>query len=362
MLKAVTKNHQYILIPTPEKRQVKTNIKYSDITKMKPDFLTSCFIYYEQKILKPKHKIEPTKLAPSFTKLKTNPILIVDYPNIIHILYDLEKENHKQNPKENLKTRLEHFFQTHSDHIIVLLCKKITIDNQDYSIQQLFNTSSNPPQHKNLHIYELDYENHISSSMDDLLGHFISFVGLMYYMQHQQTKNQNKNPKKHIQYITNDKQTFDKHLFGKTNQEAHQTLYLNKISYNPRTQIYDQVRDRINEKIVKTFLKTLMIFKTNQTKHLECNMKQFMRFISYPPSSSTSAQTYEEIDQIQHRYLTHTRNKTRKNCNTSRFTRKNHLIPSYYLYGMIKKTQTYLRGDLYGAFSREEIADFFALE
>ena len=319
---------------------------------MKPDFLTSCFIYYEQKFLKPNSKTQ--KLASSFTKLKTHPILIVDYPNIIHILYDMETQ------KENLTTRFEHFFQTHSDHIIVLLCKKVTIDNQDYSIQHILNTTSNPPQHKNLHIYELDYENHISSSMDDLLGHFISFVGLMYYMQ-TQSPHPHKTPKKHIQYITNDKQTFDKHLFGKTNQEAHQTLYLNKITYNPRTQIYDQVRDRMNEKIVKTFLKTQMIFKTNQTKHLECNMKQFMRFISYPPASSTSAQTYEEIDQIQHRYLTHTRNKTRKNCNTSRFTKKNHLIPSYYLYGMIKKTQAYLRGDLYGAFSREEIGKLFEL-
>lgn len=321
---------------------------------MKPDFLTSCFIYYEQKFLKPNSKTQ--KLASSFTKLKTHPILIVDYPNIIHILYDMEKEN----PHQNLTTRFEHFFQTHSDHIIVLLCKKVTIDNQDYSIQHILNTTSNPPQHKNLHIYELDYENHISSSMDDLLGHFISFVGLMYYMQ-TKAQHPHKTPKNHIQYITNDKQTFDKHLFGKTNQEAHQTLYLNKITYNPRTQIYDQVRDIMNEKIVKTFLKTQMIFRTNQTKHLECNMKQFMRFISYPPASSTSAQTYEEIDQIQHRYLTHTRNKTRKNCNTSRFTRKNHLIPSYYLYGMIKKTQAYLRNDLYGAFSREEIGEFFEL-
>lgn len=57
---------------------------------MKPDFLTSCFIYYEQKILKPNSKTQ--KLASSFTKLKTHPILIVDYPNIIHILYDMENQ------------------------------------------------------------------------------------------------------------------------------------------------------------------------------------------------------------------------------------------------------------------------------
>jgi hypothetical protein len=330
---------------------------------MKPDFLTSCFIYYEQKLLKHKHKTQykpnSTKLASSFTKLKTHPILIVDYPNIIHILYDqLQNQTHIQK-RETLKTRFEHFFQTHSDHIIVLLCKKVTIDNQDYSIQHILNTTSSPPQHKNLHIYELDYENHISSSMDDLLGHFICFVGLMYYMQTQQTKTQNQNPKNHIQYITNDKQTFDKHLFGKTQEEAHQTLYLNKVSYNSQTHIYDLVRDKMNEKIVKTFLKTQMIFKTNQTKHLECNMKQFIQFISNPPSKT---QTYEEIDKIQHQYLTQRRNETRKNCNTSKFTRKNHLIPSYYLYGMIKKTQAYLRGDLYGAFSREKIAELFAVE
>lgn len=321
---------------------------------MKPDFLTSCFIYYEQKFLKPNSKTQ--KLASSFTKLKTHPILIVDYPNVVHILYDMEKENQK---RETLKTRFEYFFQTHSDHIIVLLCKKVTIDNQDYSIQHLLNTPSNPQKHKNLHIYELDYENHVSSSMDDLLGHFICFVGLMYYMQQTKAQSTNQNPKKHIQYITNDKQTFDKHLFGKTQEEAHQTLYLNKVSYHPRTNTYDLVRDRINEKMVKNFLKTQMIFKVNQTKHLECNMKQFMKFISNPPSAN---KTYEELDQIQHRFLTHGRNKTRKNCNTSRFTRKNHLIPSYYLYGMIKKTQAYLRGDLYGAFSREEIGKLFAVD
>ena len=312
---------------------------------MKPDFLTSCFLYYES-------LEKPQNLSSSFTKINSHPLLIIDYPNVIHIL-------NEKFPNEVAKHFI-HFLSKHSNHIIVVLCKKVTIQNQNYNIDHLLNqTTQIPISRKNIHIYEIDYEKHISSSMDDLLGHFICFVCFTYYTKSISNPSKQKSKiQKHIQYITNDKQMFNKHLFGKTLKEYPQEIQFKKITYDNQT--YKLVRDKTNETLLRKFFKKVMIFKTNDTKHLECNMKQLVKLIP----SSRKNRTYKKIDQIQRDFLTN-KNKTQKiitrPCDTSLF-RKKHLLPSYYLYGMFKNTQEFLTDDFYGSFSREEIGKLFALK
>ena len=144
-------------------------------------------------------------------------ILIIDYPNIIHILFEKYKD------KNQVIKHFYHFIYSELERKtnIIIITKNVTIDDNTFDIETVLNIGAQITQKQidrsyfdkeSIQIYHLSYSNphRISSSIDDLLGYFICFV-LFAYLTHSGIQ-----PSQRLKMITNDKQFFDKNLFGKT--------------------------------------------------------------------------------------------------------------------------------------------------
>jgi hypothetical protein len=364
--------------------------------KEKQDFLTSCFFYYQNSIYNSSSSSSKiSTLSNAFKKIKTTPLIIIDYPNIIHIL---QEEFHTQ--EEVAKHFYQYLLKNNTKKLIVILCKQVTINNESYNIELLLNlgrslsnlsTSKSPIpsggrfisekgndyhalekceglknqtlSFTNLFIYQIDYEKHISSSMDDLLGYFICFVSFVYYLRtlslDLNEKSTQKKIQKHIQYLTNDKQYFDKNLFGKNKDERRENNYLifEKI-VKPHNQ-YILEKDPMNEKLVRHFLKEYMVLKTEDTKDLECNIHFLLNTLVKSNQERKKQFTYKNMNQLRKPIHKKQKQGTRKKCEMSKSEKKGKLLPSYYLYAMIKYTQNYLKNDFYGSFSKDELIRIF---
>ena len=282
------------------------------------DFLSSCFLYYQHCIFRVSPDFSVSSLSKSFRKIKTTPLIIIDYPNIIHILYE------KYRSQEEVAKHFYHYLlknQTNqTNKIIVIIAKQVTIDGQSYNIDLLLNLGRSLSNNiflslTNVFIYQVDYEKHISSSMDDLLGHFICFVSLVYYSRKMGKSISKEKIQKHIQYLTNDKQYFDKNLFGKTREEIKEStpIILEKIEKPHDVYVLEQ--DNSNQKIVRKFLKDYMIFNTEDTKDLECNIQTLLNGIFQHNKQEKEKErkniTYKKINGLQKKGPM----KTRKRCN-----------------------------------------------
>jgi len=333
--------------------------------KEKQDFLTSCFFYYKNSIYNsPSSSSKTLPLSNAFKKIKTTPLIIIDYPNIIHIL---QEEFYTQ--EEVAKHFYQYLLKNNTKKLIVILCKQITINNESYNIEVLLNLGRSLSKNQylsftNLFIYQIDYEKHISSSMDDLLGYFICFVSFVYYLRTFSLNSiehaTQKKIQKHIQYLTNDKQYFDKNLFGKNKDERRENkdLIFEKIM-KPHNQ-YVLEKDPMNENLVRHFFKEYMVLKTEDTKHLECNIHFLMDTLIKNNQERKKQFTYKNMNQLQKPIHKKQKQGTRKKCEMFKSHKKGKLLPSYYLYAMIKYTQNYLKNDFYGSFSKEELTRLFS--
>ena len=122
---------------------------------------------------------------------------IIDYANVIHILYEKYKDVRIVTEKFN------HFLRKYSTNMIFIVSKPVIIDDAIIEIEPL----------PNVYIFHIEYKLQISSNIDDILTHFlcvILFVGLLRLKI---------NPKNKIVLITNDKQNFRKNLFELTEDE-----------------------------------------------------------------------------------------------------------------------------------------------
>lgn len=331
------------------------------INKENQDFLTSCFLYYQKNIYQDtKNQLEP--LSNSFKKIKSRPLVIIDYPNIIHILHETYLTQ-----EEVAIQFYQYLLKNTKKKQIVILCKQVTINHESYNIDVLLNLGRSLSNNhflslSELFVYQIDYENHISSSMDDLLGYFICFVCFVYYVKVNSIniteKREKKRIQKHIQYITNDKQYFDKNLFGKTKEERKKNNHLlfEKL-IKPHNQ-YILEKDTINQKLVLGFFKEYMVLKTEDTQNLECNMDYLTNLLLKSDFDRKKQFTYQKLNGTQ-KIQKIQKKGTLKKCNFLKIRKKKNILPSYYLYTMIKYTQNYLMDDYYGSFSKEEIIDIF---
>jgi len=342
------------------------------INKENQDFLTSCFLYYQKNIYQDTNtnantstnsRLQP--LSNSFKKIKTRPLVIIDYPNLIHILYETYLTQ-----EEVAKHFYQYLLKNMQKKTIVILCKQVTINHESYNIDFLLNLGRSLSDNhflslSDLFIYQIDYETHISSSMDDLLGYFICFVCFVYYVKinsiHISEKREKKRIQKHIQYLTNDKQYFDKNLFGKTKEERKKN---NHLLFEKLIQPHNQYileKDTINQKLVLDFFKQYMVLKTEDTQNLECNMDYLTNLLLKSDFERKKQFTYQKLNGTQKIHKIHKIQKkgTLKKCNFLKIRKKMNILPSYYLYTMIKYTQNYLKDDYYGSFSKEEIIDIF---
>ena len=246
---------------------------------------------------------------------------ILDYANVIHILYNYYKE------VEVIREKLHRFLQKYSRrNNIFIVCKPVYIDGENLCITNLLRPGELFV--NNVYIFNIDYKLHISSSIDDILTHLLCvviFIGLIRLKI---------NPKNRILLVTNDKQNFYKNLFELTLQEKHSNiddLDIVEWVFDGRTLTTHKV------KYVKRFLKEYMTTKTNED--IECNITQMVKGLSRKRIIDFD---YEKLNQMQ--------KKMTKKCKSS-----GKLKRYYYLYVYIKYIQSYLHGDFYGSMSKEEI-------
>lgn len=404
-----TYKHRKINRKTNRTRKIKTMnsnelVKITvpfNITDVKETILTSAFVYYYGNIKianKSNNATRMLTITDSFLQLKSGgPIFIMDYANIIHILYGKFK---------NLSIVFKKFYlflynQLRKDATIFIISKMVSMDGKQFDIVTALNEGCKLSKKKipnsafvnqKLNIYNLDYSKKISSSIDDVVSYFLCFVLTVYLMQ--SNKDSNK-----LQMITNDKQFFDKNLFGLTEQERKskinifRDLTVKKVIYNEIQESYSLIEDPLESLLLRRFLGEYVVTDYHNTKDLECNLSLLIeKFLSakslngyfrqnkFPEYNQnfekksitkfpTGAFDYANLNNLQKKNLKRSDGEKRSMCNNKKILdNKGNLKKIYYLYAFIKYTQMYLfdlkdekktYGNFYGGIEQADIISLF---
>jgi len=382
--------------------------------------LSSIFTYYNGSyyIINNNSTISfKTNVTKNFTNLlHSKKIYIIDYANVIHILYD---------KYHNINTVISHFYTFIYNHLlsnetIFIISKDVRISNIhfNFNIQSVFNigkklTSLIIPkkyfENEKINIYNLQYKNKnkISSSSDDLLGHFICFNIFVYLFKN------NKKPENKIIMMTNDKQYFDKNLFGTTyDEDKYHVNFQNDINIQKliiNNNDYKLVNDTIDNDLIRNFYKEYIITNQDDTKDMECiivylieillnnNLKNKLYTGKYVTShqntninknftrkkfiKKTTNFSYNQLNKLFIKTIgernKNTKNKTPDNMDCIFKYMKNitynygDLKKTYYLYTYIKYIQSFLHKniinnhkskivyDFYGSIEKDEIIQLF---
>lgn len=266
--------------------------------------------YYEQIFsnFKKKHILNPS----------INKYFILDYANIIHILYDKYKE------VDIIFKKFGRFLHKYSKtNLIFIVSKPVNIEGIQLNVTI--------PILENVYIFNIDYKTNISSNIDDILTHFLCvviFVGLLRL---------HIEPKNKIFLITNDKQNFQKNLFEMTNDEKKSRINLKDVKI---TEILMGRTYKI--KSINRFLKEYMTREKNST--LKCSITRMTKAI--------------QKDDFNYNKLNVWQKKITNKC--MKYSRQNGKLKKYfYLYVYIKYIQQYLNDDFYGSMSKEKIISLF---
>jgi hypothetical protein len=372
--------------------------------------LSSIFTYYNGSyniIHDVSNKSFRTSLTKNFTNLlHAKKIYIIDYANVIHILY-----NHYRNINNVISTFYT-FIHKHLllNETIFIICKNVTLPGVhfNFNIQSVFNIGKKITSlvidekyfnEEKLNVYNLQYKNNnrISSSSDDLLGHFICFNIFVYLFKN------NKKPENKIVMMTNDKQYLNKNLFGITNDETKYHIHFQNDIIIKKLGIinndYMLSHDIIDEVFIVNFFKEYITTNQNDTKDIECiivslielllnnNRKNKIytgKFIACQNINKnftrkkfikkTTIFTYNHLNKL---FVKTTReNATNKTKNTNDHIHcilnnikqisyyNGDLKKSFYLYAYIKYIQSFLHKnkimyDFYGNIERNEIIQLF---
>jgi hypothetical protein len=316
---------------------------------------SSLLLYYYGKIKINKKFLRKSK---TFSKLiNASKIIIVDYVNIMYILYKKYEDYDKT---------IIHFYnyiynQLLKPNVYIFIISKTTvIDYHKFDIETVLNKgtiltkksiNSKCFNNDRLSIYNLSYKQSINSSIDDMIYNMIfviCFVALI---------TTNKNPKKKILLITNDKQYFDKNLFGKIPNENRQKIIISQLKIIDDN--YKLSRNSVDNIILKSFLKDFsrinvdtgmdqMETQINELLQLMIKgnkgNKQIMKMSSFIRNQKLTKNTiknfkYKNINQLQKKY----------------YKSKKDLKVYMYLYVFIKYAQWFITSDLYGNLSHDDI-------
>lgn len=367
-------NYKHILMVTKTKKSIKKSIngtRKKNPTNTARTFLSSCFNYYYQNIQHCKNKSCKNKnVSSSFINTKKpGSLIIIDYPNVIHILYEKFQDKNKvimafYNYIHNELTKGSKFY---------IIAKKVEIEHISFNINDVFNEGFNLTgkiikekyfEQECINIYSINYnkKEKISSSIDDLIGYFICFILYVYLI------NNGINPKTHLSrslnklnIITNDKQFFNKNLFGFTEDERKNHINLLKDLSIEKMVLekgkYIFIQDTQDKQLVSHFLNEYMITNSNDIKNLECKIFLLLQVLhnSKPKKNTLPFFSYENLNDLQKKYL---KKMEFKKCNGLKkiIGPNNNLLPSYYLYTFIKYVQIHLHfGEFYGSSSKEDI-------
>ena len=268
--------------------------------------------YYHEQIFSNSKKKQI--LSPSVNKY-----FIIDYANIIHILYEKYKDD------DLVFTKFNHFLHKYSKtNIIFIVSKPVIIDEKQLN-------ASNLKCLKNVYIFDIEYKA-VSSNIDDIITHFLCvvvFVGLIRLKI---------NPLKKIVFVSNDTQNFQKSLFEFTKDEKREKITVNDV------RITEITFHRRHKTGMKKFLKEYMTRdkKTNAT--LKCSIGRMVGVIQAPDF------TYHDLNKLQKKITNKCMQHSRKNGKLKKY---------FYLYVYIKYIQYYLNNDLYGSMSKEKIISLF---
>jgi hypothetical protein len=336
-------------------------------------FLESCFQYYQEHIFfsfDPKSKKEALFQKYSHLYHVTNgfgPIFIIDYPNIIHTLHD-----HYKNESiviEHFYSFLYHQLVTNQAKVIIIV-KNLVIDNTyNYSMLHVLQqgkklTKKDLMEKKeeetstNLFIYEIQYIPKISSSVDDLLGYFITLVLFSFLLQRGENpiKKEKKTGFQRLNILTNDAQKFDKNLFGVNLKEKTQTVILYFYQAHKTTHGLKKVRARKEESIFRHFLKLYVINQMYETAELSCFLigiiKQLKLLEGATAKFLLSYETFvKKVQKLQPNLCVQPIHSLKESFST-------HDSYYYYLYVLIKCVQaTLFQKKIFGAVSKEEIVE-----
>lgn len=278
---------------------IKTN---ENVNTFHDTFLTSCFKYFFGKVqfkndqLKEKQQVK-LQLSKSFTQTtapSTKSIIIIDYPNIMHTLHNEYKN------RSLVIQKFYHFVYhaLHENNLIYIVSKHVKIGDTTYSVEDVFQEGERITdkvldrrflEKENLIIYDLEYTKNISSSIDDLLGWFICVNVYSFLVQHNKvpTTSLNKTDAlKKLNLLTNDKQLFQKNLFGLTDQERKthiniiRDLSVKRLVKNKHDEHYKLQENPFEQTLVRYFLKEYVVANIHDTKDLECNIALLLEYFT----------------------------------------------------------------------------------
>ena len=280
------------------------------------------------------------------TIMKTSTVVLVDLSNVLYVLM-----KHYKYKEPVIKKMREFLFKCLESNKYVIIVSKSTIgvnviDIMNYNTPLDFKKYITSSQ---LSIYNLEYHQQIASNMDDLLYNLL-LVDVF------QSKCASKCD---VIYLTNDKQKFNKNLFGLYEGEILSNLSIQTVKYNPITEYYTYVTHP-QERTIMTMLNEVVIVHTYDTKNLECMIKNMVPLYSTNTTSGKRRSkniTYKKINSLYRtKYSKTTKRASGKTCDMSQFTTKGNLEKTYFLYSYIKYIQSKLHhGDLYGSMSTENI-------
>lgn len=349
----------------------------------KEDFLSSCFQYYYGNIQLCNKKCKNMTISKSFLIIKKyGPLIVIDYPNVIYTLFDEYKER-------NIVAK--YFYQfiykyLNLNYKFYIIAKNVVINDIPFNIDIIFNLGNqltNKLINKKyfndeyINIYNLSYSSRekISSSVDDLLGYFICFVMYVYLV----NNNINPNEKiskyfKKLNIITNDRQFFNKNLFGLTVDEIKykinilKDLQLYKLNLIENKFIFQ--KNSMDQKLTQQFLNEYMVTTSNDIKNLDCKLFILLQILHNSKDKNNSLEffSYSNLNELQKKYL---KKFTSKKCNNLSTVLKDddNLLKYYYLYTFIKYVQIHLYsyvkngnryGELFGSQKKEDIIDLFS--
>ena len=371
-LQPINKFHKNIYLKTPN---------------FKENFLSSCFKYYygNIKICDNKSNNSSCKnidLTNSFLQVKhKGALVIIDYPNIIHILYEEYKDKNKV-----IQKFYEFIYQSLnvSNTKFYIISKNVIIDDIPLDIKTVFNQGSILTgkiidkkyfDKEHINIYDLNYKIKISSSIDDLLGYFICFVLFVYLSKSGINPNEKeRNHLKKLTVLTNDKQFFNKNLFGLTEDEQKnhikisKDLLVNKLVLDENKNKYVFTRNNLDGELIRSFLNEYISTMSKDTKNLECKMLILLEIVNHHlldvcknnSSNCKNIFSYDEINKIQKKYLDKYEKKYNKFCIGFKtiVDKENELIHYYYLYFFIKYIQMSLHRN--NKFEKKNISNFYS--
>lgn len=358
-----------------------------DLNEYTDSILSSCFKYYygKVKLVNPQLKQNVgLQLSSSFLSVKDKEhLIIIDYPNVIYRLHD------KYLDLDTIATHFYNFIYTQlisNKTSIFIVSKNVIIDNNNYDIENVFNigqklTNKMIPSsyflNETLCIYNIDYNIHnsdkVSSNIDDLLGWFIC-VNLFTYLLNSGTDPVQNNK---LSLLTNDKQNFNKNLFGLTESEKEHNIHIIRdisittIRYDSKTNTYQRAFDPYHSDMAIYFLSNYVITTSDDIQDVECNITRLLETLIHSRMKKNNHvftktpftrkrfpnMSYNHVNKKQKEIK-----KSRSKCKLSKMRdNKNQLKNYYYLYVFIKYVQTYLHktengnNDFFGNYSKEEM-------